>query len=346
MTTVTSTVATTATSHVEAQRTPMSPGVFRVVVAITAAVTMAAVVAPPSDTVSVAVVMVVVAVLGIPHGAVDHLVAAALGSTAPTQLTRSAATPIRPLRFHLAYLAAMLAYGLVWLAIPAVALAGFLLLSVHHFGQSDLASLQLDRWRQGAIQLSRGLFLVGLVLVANLAAVSPVIDRMGGFDPSAWAWLAGHTAAWSLVLVGQHLVIGLIVGAQVRDREIIRREAIAVIALTALFVAADPLIGFALYFGLWHSLNHLGVLAEVLGHRSGSAALAPRQLARLAAPRSVASLAALAILIGGAAALDQTELVVPVALIFISMLTLPHMIVVERLWKAIRLETPSGQRPI
>ena len=341
-----STVTTAAASHVEAQRTPTSSGVFRVVVAVTAAVTVAAVVATPSDMMSVAVVLVVVALLGIPHGAVDHLVAATLGSTAPTGPARGSTAQVRSLRFHLAYLAAMVAYGLVWLIVPAVALAGFLLLSVHHFGQSDLAYLQSDRWSQGAIQLSRGLFLVGLPLVANLTTVSPVIEQMGGFDPSAWTWLAGHTAAWSLVLVGQHLVIGLIVGAQVRDREIIRREAIAVSALTALFVAADPLIGFAVYFGLWHSLDHLGVLSEVLGHRSGSAALVPRRLARLAAPRSAVSLAALAVFVAGAAALDQTELIVPVALIFVSMLTLPHMIVVERLWKAIRSETPSGSRPI
>jgi hypothetical protein len=42
----------------------------------------------------------------------------------------------------------------------------------------------------------------------------------------------------------------------------------------------------------------------------------------------------MAILIGGAEFLGHTELIVPVALVFISMLTLPHMIVVERLWQA------------
>lgn len=339
---MTSTVTTAADCPVEAQRTPTSPRTFRVVVAATAAVTVAAVAATPSDMMSMAVVMVVVAVFGIPHGAVDHLVAATLGSSASTRLTRSAATQIRSLRFHLAYLGAMVAYGLVWLAVPAVALAGFLLLSVHHFGQSDLAYLQLDRWRQGAIQLSRGLFLVGLLLVASLEQVSPVIERMGGFDPTAWTWLAGHTVAWSLALVGQQLVVGLFVGSQIRDRMIIQREAIAVTALTALFVAADPLIGFAVYFGLWHSLNHLSVLSEVLGHRSGSAALVPRQLARLAAPRSAVSLAALTIFVAGAVAFGETELIVPVALIFVSMLTLPHMIVVERLWKAFRSKTATS----
>ena len=48
------------------------------------------------------------------------------------------------------------------------------------------------------------------------------------------------------------------------------RETITVVALTALLVLADPLIGFAVYFGLWHSLNHSHVLASVLGRHMGS----------------------------------------------------------------------------
>lgn len=46
------------------------------------------------------------------------------------------------------------------------------------------------------------------------------------------------------------------------------------------------------------------------------------------------SIAALAILISSAEFLGQTDLIVPITLIFVSMLTLPHMIVVERLWQA------------
>jgi Brp/Blh family beta-carotene 15,15'-monooxygenase len=255
-------------------------------------------------------------------------------STVPSSSELDLAPQVRQWRFHLFYVAVMAASGLVWLAIPAVALVGFLLLSVHHFGQSDLAHLRIDRWHQLAIQLSRGLFLVGLVLVANLARVGPVIEQMGGFDPRSWSWLAGHTVAWSVALVAQHLAVGLIVAPRLTDRAMIKREVVTVIALTALLIATDPLIGFAVYFGLWHSLNHLNVLADVLGHRAGSAALAPMQLARVAAPRSAVSIAALAVFIVGAQFYGHTELIVLVTLVFVSMLTLPHMIVVERLWQA------------
>ena len=336
---MTSTVAATA----KASRIQTSPRAFPVILALSAAATLAALVTTPSDMTSLAVVMVVVAAFGIPHGAIDHLVATAIGPSAPSPPTRNAAAQIRSMRFHFAYLGAMVAYGLVWLTVPAVALAGFLLLSVHHFGQSDLAYLQLAPWSQGVIQLSRGLLLVGLLLVANLEQVSPVIEQMGGFDPFEWAWLGRHTATWSLALLGQHFVVGLFVCTKVRNRDIIQREVVTVIALTTLFFAADPLIGFAVYFGLWHSLNHLSVIAAVLGRRSGSASLTPQRLARLAAPRSAVSLVALVALGAGAAAFDQTELIVPISLVFVSMLTLPHMVVVERMWRAIRLTSPPNR---
>ncbi|MFT6291032.1 MAG: Brp/Blh family beta-carotene 15,15'-monooxygenase [Ilumatobacter sp.] len=317
-------------------RSPTSLRVFRVVVAVTAMVAAVAALAPSNDTVSMAVVVVVIALFGIPHGAVDHLVAAAIEPTGLERPERRWVTSAQQWRFHVAYVSAMLAYGLVWLATPAVGLAAFLGLSVHHFGQSDLAHLRLERPYQIVIQLSRGLFLVGLLLVANLEAVAPVIERMGGFDSASWPWLANHTAAWSIALVGQHLAVGLVSVRRLRGDATITREVVTVVTLTALFIAADPLIGFAVYFGLWHSLNHLNVLGEVLRDHEAPTALAPVELARLVAPRSAVSIVALGMLVVGAQTLGRTEWIVPLALVFVSMLTLPHMVVVERLWRAHR----------
>lgn len=312
-----------------ADRSPISPPVFRLVVGTTVMATALAAATSPSDAVSLTVVAVVIVFLGIPHGAVDHLVAAPMSSTEGAKQT-----PARwQIRFHTGYVAAMLAYGAVWFVVPTVALVGFLLLSVHHFGQSDLAYLALERRRQLSIQFSRGVFLVGVPLVAHLSTVSPVLERLGGADPTSWMWLADHAAAWCVVLILQHVVVGALVAPGVVERSAKVREVVTVAALSALFVLSDPLIGFAVYFGLWHSLNHLHVLATELGQRAGRASIAPGELARLTAPRSVASLAGLGIFIVGFVATDRAELIVPATVVFVSMLTLPHMVVVEQLWR-------------
>jgi beta-carotene 15,15'-dioxygenase len=268
----------------------------------------------------VVLVVVVIAVLGIPHGAVDHLVTEAIGDH-DSETWRW--------RFVRRYVLAMVGVGLVWLAAPPLALAGFLVLSVHHFGQSDLAYLRLSGRRQLVAQWSRGLFLVGSPIVAHLTAVAPVIDRLGGGDPSGWPWLADVWWLWWALLVVQHVVVGAAVARKVDDRRVVAREAVTVAALAALFLAADPLVSFAVYFGLWHSLAHLLVLAGVLGTESAPV----RSVVRLAAPLSAVALAGLAVFAGGSMGAGRPDLLVPGALVFVSMLTLPHMFVVERLWR-------------
>ncbi len=307
-------------------------GAFWPVVALTVVLAAVASVYPAPDWVSVVVVVVVVAALGIPHGAVDHLVAEAIVSPSQASSRR---------RFMRNYVLAMLAVGSVWLVAPAFALVGFLALSVHHFGQSDLADLGLPATRATVVQWSRGLLLVGLPLVAHLGAVSPVIERLGGGDPSSWTWLADRSMIVATVLVAQHVAAGWTVTRGLVSRSTLGREAVAVAALTALFLMADPLLAFAVYFGLWHSLTHLFVLADVLG--TGPAPL--RSILRLAAPLTATSVVVLVLVVLGAVVADRVDLIVPAVFVFVSMLTLPHMVTVERLWRRRRVPCTPSRAP-
>lgn len=298
-------------------------------VAVITALVAALAPAGPGDpgVASVALVVGVVAVLGIPHGAVDHLVALGAGS--------GEETPGGVLRFHLHYLAAMAGYGVLWLVAPGVALAAFLLASIHHFGQSDLAHLGLRQSRQLVLQWSRGLLLVGLPLVAHLAAVSPTIETLGGGDPASWAWLTDHRELWCALLVAQHVLVGAIVLIELHDRRVMAMQAATVALLAVLFVRTDPLVGFAVYFGLWHSLAHLRVLAHTLGGPPDDGGpMSPAQLLALATPRSAPVLVGLGVLVAGAVVFDRVDLVVPTALVVVSLVTPPHLVVVERLWRS------------
>jgi Brp/Blh family beta-carotene 15,15'-monooxygenase len=306
--------------------------VFLPVVAVTLGVAAASLVVTVPDSISVAVVVVTVALLGIPHGAVDHLVAAKLGGPFNTSSLS---------RFTRDYVLAMLGVGVVWLSAPTLALVAFLLLSIHHFGQSDLGYLGLSARRGAPVWWSRGLLLVGLPLVAHLNTVSPVIERLGGGDPAKWAWLADRWELWSAMLVAQHVVIGWALTRRRIDRPTLINEAITVAALTTLFLSADPLVGFAVYFGLWHSLNHLFVLADLLGTQP----VPLRSVVRLAIPLSALSLLGIVAVVVGAVATNRTDLIVPLTFVFVSMLTLPHMLVVERIWGSRTLGGASTLAP-
>jgi beta-carotene 15,15'-dioxygenase len=307
------------------------PAVFKAVLAATLGVTAVSAVVTVPDPMSIAVVVIVVAVLGIPHGAVDHLVADVIDGGHDLVARR---------RFLVRYVLAMAGVGLVWVVAPAVALAGFLVLSMHHFGQSDLAYLPLSGRHRVVLQWSRGAFLIGLPLVAHLDAVSPTIARLGGGDPSSWPWLAELWWLWSGVLVLQHLVVGAFV-APALGSVAARREGATVVALAVLFVTSDPLIGFAVYFGLWHSLSHLLTLADVVG--TGPRRV--RSLLRLAAPMTAVSLGGLAAATAVIAIVGRIDLLVPVVIVAVSMLTVPHMVVVERLWRFDRARWSEGDAP-
>lgn len=293
---------------------------FWPVVAGTAGVTAVATAWSPHGWMSIAAVVAVIAVFGIPHGAVDHLVVETVGGH-HDRASRSG--------FVVNYVLAMAAVGLIWLELPPLALVIFIALSVHHFGQSDLAYLRLSGPSALAIQWSRGLFLVGLPLVAHVTSIAPVVERLGGGDPAGWPWLLELWWLWAGVLVVQHAIIGLAVASRMHERTVIGRETVTVGALTLLFLTADPLLGFAVYFGLWHSLAHLLVLTGLLGSEPRPA----WSLVRLAAPLTAVSLSVLAAVGVGATLVGRPHVLVPGVFVFVSMLTLPHMIVVEGLWR-------------
>jgi len=271
---------------------------------------------------SVVIAIAVVAVLGIPHGAVDHVVA----------MKRSPNTG-GGRKIDAWYVAAIAAYAVVWVLVPAIAFIGFLALSVHHFGQSDLAALRLPAAVQLPLQWSRGAFLIGLPLVAHASLASPVITQLGGPDITTWTWLFAHQFEWCTALIAQHIGMLLVVAARIGWHQL-RRQLIGITALATLFITAEPLIGFAVYFGLWHSLQHINVLQRVLG--SPGSPLSAIAFARIAAPRTAISLAGLAVLLIYAAATDRDEAILPLVIVVLSLLTLPHMVIVERLWRTQR----------
>lgn len=85
----------------------------------------------------------------------------------------------------------------------------------------------------------------------------------------------------------------------------------------------------SVYFGLWRSLGHLLVIADLLGTDPSPV----RSVARLAAPLSLVSLLGLAVVAGGAALAGRVDVLLPLVIVFVDMLTAPHMVVVERHWR-------------
>jgi Brp/Blh family beta-carotene 15,15'-monooxygenase len=180
--------------------------------------------------------------IGIPHGALDHLV------TLPKS---------RPL-----VMAGFIAIYVLVAIVAVIAIVNFnvigfifvLVMSAVHFGIGDAAFIsELDRRRPASVRLPRAIYaisagsipvLIPLVNSAStdaLAQVNPaLINWHQGYDQEILGGVSGFAAVAIVILFFLHR----------------KRESLDLLLLLALALTAPPLIAFALYFGCWHAMRH------------------------------------------------------------------------------------------
>ena len=291
----------------------------------------AAALAPGSLAVAAPLVLTLAVLVGLPHGAVD-LAQPDLGS-GPAR-TRAL--------IGLAYLGSFAAAVAAWWRWPLATLLALLALSVVHFGTADDV---IARWRTASTpprrdRVVRVLALGGIPVTAPFALhpaqIAPLVAHLapGGLPVM-------HRAAVAVAAVVAVAAAGTAVTAWRRGD---RPGAAEPLLLAALFVAVPPLLAFALYFGLWHSLRHVGRIlgADVAVHRCGASARAVRgalaRFARTAALPTLIALAGLGVLV---VATGSGALVA--ALVLVLSLTVPHAAVVA--WQDAHLRLRGDDRP-
>ena len=188
--------------------------------------------APPLP-VQAAVLGVLVATLGLPHGALDPLIARRAG------LWR---TPLGFAGFNLGYLAIVALVVGVWLLAPTASLVGFLVVSGIHFGAD---------WNGGRSVVLRSLTGVGLLTLPAFAHH----DEVAGIYRTL-AGTGGGVVADVQALLGPVAIIAMLIGAALALR---RRptDTLEILLAATLALVAPPLIFFALYFCALHSARHL-----------------------------------------------------------------------------------------
>ena len=261
--------------------------------------------------------------IGIPHGAMDHLVT----------LPKSA--PVRMAIFVIIYVAIAL------LAIYAILrwnVWGFIfvvVMSAIHFGIGDAAFLSEKDSLDGSSRSSAWFYApaAGLLPVAIPLVNSRSTDALEKVNSALVDWHRGYTTE-ILILVAAVTALSLLALLQ-RKRF---RDAIDIALLAALASFAPPLVAFAVYFGCWHAMRHTARLTSLLPN-SESAYLRGRPgQAFIAAvipglPALVGTFIFVVIL-AGFAQQDLSDKFLWLTLVTIWALTVPHMIVTARLDRA------------
>ena len=247
--------------------------------------------------------------VGVPHGAFDHLVAR------PVLAPRVGPTWWVP--FGAGYFGLAALVGLGWWMAPALTLVGFLAGSVVHFGLGDvedgLAPCAIPRW---VAALVYGATPVLLPVAIHPDAAAPVLAGLAGMSVSTMI-AALHPLAWLLPAWG--LAFAWVLWAAWREGLGVAERLLT----AAAFVLLPPLLAFGLYFTVGHAMRH--VLRLGAWYAPADAHRAARWLLRTMVPWAVATA------IAGAALAwrgeDLTAAVLVPAFRAIAALTLPHMVV-------------------
>jgi Brp/Blh family beta-carotene 15,15'-monooxygenase len=290
-----------------------------------------------------------VALIGLPHGAVDHLAIPRARGEEPTVRWFA--------RVGALYLLVGGVYAGLWFLAPGLSVLLFIAVTWAHWGQGDLWPLLsvvgVDHLRSGpqraAVLLVRG----GLPMLVPLwffpgryrSVVDAIVGRFGFsaaaidslFDPTVRLALVGGLAALSVLAFGFGAV-------RAGDREAWAVDAGETALLWWFFAVVPPVFAIGVYFTVWHSLRHVGrLIATDSESRSalarGRALAAFGRFAREATPLTLLSLVAL---VGLYVAVPNPpgniEGFVGLYLVFIAVLTLPHVVVVavmdaeQRVW--------------
>lgn len=266
---------------------------------------------------------VIALIIGIPHGALDHLV------TLPKN------KPAKMALFVVIYV--LIAVAAVW-AILRWNVLGFqlvVIMSAAHFGIGDAAFIAESERLNNRASKS----LIDRLIYALPAGLLPVFvplssdltnSALAEVNPKLINW-AGSSTNFIHLLVLLIAASSLFVLVLKRDD----KSAIDLALLAALSMLTPPLVAFAIYFGLWHALRHtarltLNLSKSEISYQNDEPKRAFINAVLPGTPALIGTFIVAAIL--AAANPDNSRLLWSI-LVVIWALTVPHMMVTAKLDK-------------
>jgi len=237
-----------------------------------------------------------VILLGLPHGALDPMVA---GKAFAGHRYYS------PIAFYAFYLVLALSYSLLWSRYPTLGLSSFLVIAAVHFG-SD--------WQHRGTALTRiayGLTIVTLPALAHPGEVAGIYAALGTSHAQILVHISMVVAVTAAIAGGTGAVV------QYKQRASDLYEFLAIVVGATLL---GPLVFFTCYFCLLHSPRHLLETAGELGIAS------LRKIYIVAAPVVLATIA-----LGGTfwfvlPDISYNGRILTLVFVGLASLTVPHMI--------------------
>lgn len=245
---------------------------------------------------SITLLAVGVILFGLPHGALDPLVA--------RRVLHIGSLP-GLLLFLVGYASVAAAYGLVWWWSAPLGLATFLCISAFHFGTD---------WEQRGHLLTRCAYGLAIVTLPALRHAADVRQIYAVLSPA----FAEKLIQFSQILAVPTAIVALL-GA-VSHWRVRRRDLLEIVCILVGALFLHPILYFSCYFCFLHSPRHLFETAREEGLASISV------IARSAAPATVAPVLFAAVFFARSSHHTLSEGLLQIIFVGLAILTVPHMV--------------------
>ncbi len=266
--------------------------------------------------------VLIIFVIGIPHGATDHLL---------DRYSKGKKFSYRAFLFI--YIALGTLYAVFWYFFPLLSLLLFIVISTYHFGQSQLLYLRMPQrpWLKVASYMLWGSYTLCCIVLLNWSESWQILDEIfpGLFSPLLsyikltpyflGGLLVANISLFILLFIRQNMSRGELMG-----------ELFNLVLIIGLAYYTPLLVGFAIYFGLWHSL--ISVRIEIKKVRTQRPYFSVLSFAKTALPLSASTLVifSFVFLVNQQWGLLQSPYLL--FFILISILTLPHVLFVQEFY--------------
>jgi Brp/Blh family beta-carotene 15,15'-monooxygenase len=273
------------------------------------------------------ILVVSLAITGIPHGAIDHVIY--------QHHHPSKAKGIRfVIAFFVPYLLMLAATLVLWIFFPEAMFWFFLCVSAYHFGQSQLYYISLPErhWIKVATYFVWGVFVLSNLWYHHWVAQQISIQPLFSWDLKVGRTLHQIISITRFVSAGLLAIFMVFLIAKKMMKPMMLLQELLIIALLYLLIKYTTMyLAFAIYFGIWHALR---VMLTEYHHlnKKGSAAISVLRFCKAFIPFSLISFAGILLLLVASYFLQSMVSPFMLFLVFISALTMPHAYVMQEMY--------------
>jgi Brp/Blh family beta-carotene 15,15'-monooxygenase len=268
---------------------------------------------------------IVLVVTGVPHGSLDFFI--------EKKIAISSNKLIFKLNFIFKYLINMLAYGVLWYFLPALAFLVFIGLTAYHFGEIDWQihfKKQLDRW----LYTLFGFLLIVFIIASHINYAAPVLTILlpNFINQSLWLKIGGFITLPVCGALLVYLIILVYWLPKIGYQKIkVYSFAFQSVVMISIIYILPFYLCFAYYFGCWHSFISFNLIRSQLEFSNTFKGWL--ELIKKAIPYTILAWIGIGLLILFTSNFRNNDLIISTIFIGISILTLPHLQVFTKIVK-------------